>query len=77
MNRVQAARKELGLEYTDRIRVSIVGSDRVRAVVQSGRDVLEREVLAVDVSVDVPVLGGYDRQMDVDGELLRLGVIRA
>jgi isoleucyl-tRNA synthetase len=77
VNRVQVARKELGLEYTDRIRVSIVGSDRVRAVVTRGKPAIEAEVLAVDVSSETPVTGGYDRQLDVDGEVVRVGVARA
>jgi isoleucyl-tRNA synthetase len=74
VNRVQAARKELGLEYTDRIRVSLLGSARVRAVVTDGKDLLEREVLALHVSTDAPVLGGYDQEVDVDGETVRVGV---
>ena len=70
-------RKEMGLEYTDRIRVSIVGSERVKRVVTHFREVLEAEVLATEVSPAEAVLGGYDRQLDVDGEPVRLGVLRA
>jgi isoleucyl-tRNA synthetase len=77
VNRVQVARKELGLEYTDRIRVSIVGSERVRAVVARGKSAIEAEVLAVDLSSETPVTGGYDRQLDIDGEVVRVGVARA
>ncbi len=77
VNRLQAARKDLGLEYTDRIRVSLLGSDRLRTIVMQGKDILEREVLAVDVSTDAPVLGGYDHEVDVDGEVVRVGVARS
>ncbi len=77
VNRVQTARKELGLEYTDRIRVSIVGSDRVKRVVTHFRAFLEAEVLAIEVSPEEPVLGGYDRVVDVDGEAVRVCVLRA
>ncbi len=76
VNRVQAARKELGLGYADRILVSIVGSERVRAVVNRFRESIAAEVLAIDVSADKPVLGGYDREVDVDGETVRIGVTR-
>jgi isoleucyl-tRNA synthetase len=76
VNRVQVARRELGLEYTDRIRVSILGSERVCAVVGSAREAIAGEVLALDVSPVEPVLGGYDREIDVDGEAIRLGVAR-
>ncbi len=77
VNRVQAARKDLGLEYADRIRVSIVGGERVRAVVTRFRESIAAEVLAIDVSPDNPVVGGYDRTVDVDGEPVRVGVVRA
>ncbi len=76
VNRVQAARKELGLGYADRILVSIIGSERVKAVVTAFGVSIAAEVLANDVSADVPVLGGYDRHVDVDGEPVRLGVAR-
>jgi isoleucyl-tRNA synthetase len=77
VNRVQAARKELGLEYADRIRVSIVGGERVRAVVTRFKEAIAAEVLAIDVSADNPVVGGYDRHVDVDGELVRVGIVLA
>jgi|CZKU01.1.fsa_nt_gi isoleucyl-tRNA synthetase len=77
VNRIQVARKELALEYTDRIRVSIVGSDRVSAIVTGAGDAIASEVLAVEVSPRTPVLGGYDREIDVDGEPVRLGVALA
>jgi isoleucyl-tRNA synthetase len=77
VNRIQTARRELGLEYTDRIRVSIVGGERMTAVVAGARDAIASEVLAVDVSPLTPVVGGYDRDVDVDGEPVRLGVARA
>ena len=76
VNRVQAARKELGLGYADRILVSIVGGERVRAVVTRFKESIAAEVLAIDVSADNPVLGGYDRDVDVDGETVRIGVVR-
>jgi isoleucyl-tRNA synthetase len=82
VNRVQAARKDMGLEYADRILVSIVGGghmggERLCAVVNRFKDYIAAEVLAIDVSADNPVLGGYDRHVDVDGEPVRVGVVLA
>ena len=48
VNRVQAARKEMGLEYADRIRVSILGSERVRVVVDAFSESIAAEVLAIE-----------------------------
>lgn len=76
VNRVQAARKEMGLEYADRVRISILGSERVRVVVDAFSEYIAAEVLAISVSADTPVLGGYDRDVDVDGEPVRIGVAR-
>ena len=46
------ARKELGLEYTDRVRVSLAGSARVKAIVDRYGADLAREVLATSLSAD-------------------------
>ena len=54
VNRVQAARKELGLEYADRILVSIIGAERVKAVVTAFSESIAAEVLANDVSRRCP-----------------------
>jgi Domain of unknown function (DUF5915) len=67
----------MGLEYADRIRLSLVGGERVRAVVTKFRESIAAEVLAIDVSADNPVVGGYDRHVDVDGELVRVGIVLA
>jgi hypothetical protein len=48
----------------------------VSAVVGSAREAIAAEVLALDVSPSTPVLAGYDRELDVDGEAVRLGVAR-
>jgi isoleucyl-tRNA synthetase len=77
VNRVQVARKEIGLEFTDRIKVSLVGNARVHAVVQRFKGAIAAEVLAIEVSADVPIKGGYDREVEVEGHAVRLGVARA
>jgi isoleucyl-tRNA synthetase len=84
-NRIQTLRREMGLEYTDRIRVRIDGSPRVRRIVEALGDDLATEVLASEVSFgpartsdgtnaqrtdDVPVT-------DVEGEKVALHVERA
>jgi hypothetical protein len=54
----------------------VVGSDRVRRVVDAYRDKLMREVLAVEVSTDQPLSGGDRRDLDVEGEAVHLGAAR-
>jgi isoleucyl-tRNA synthetase len=48
-SRVQAARKELGLEFTARVRLWIDGSDRLVAVARGGQLHLSQECLAPEV----------------------------
>jgi isoleucyl-tRNA synthetase len=76
VNRIQTARKEMGLEYTDRIRVALVGSDRVHRVAGAHRDAIAQEVLAVAVSSTSFGDAGEVREADVDGELVRLEIRR-
>ena len=45
LSRIQTVRKEMGLEFTDRIRVSIDGSERVRTMVSHHRESIAQEVL--------------------------------
>jgi isoleucyl-tRNA synthetase len=79
VNRVQTMRKELGLEYTDRVHLAILGGDRVRRVVDAHRDAVAREVLALDVSHEslAPRGGAVSaRDSDVDGEAIRVEIQR-
>jgi isoleucyl-tRNA synthetase len=50
LNRVQTFRKELDLEYTGRIRLTLDGADRLLSAVRPRADALGRETLAVDVA---------------------------
>jgi isoleucyl-tRNA synthetase len=75
--RVQALRKELGLEYTDRVRVAVLGSERVRRVIEQYKGDLAGEVLAVEISTTELAGSMVDRELDVEGEALRVGISRA
>ncbi|HZU83314.1 MAG TPA: class I tRNA ligase family protein, partial [Polyangiaceae bacterium] len=74
LNRVQTLRKEMGLEYSDRIAVCIRGSDRVRRVVSEHRELLAAEVLAVELSTTATAPGAERRDLDVEGERVELAV---
>jgi isoleucyl-tRNA synthetase len=74
LNRIQTARKELGLEYTDRIRISLVGSARVAQVVERHRAFVASEVLAVEIATDRLLASVAVQQLDVDGESVQLAI---
>lgn len=75
LNRVQSVRKELDLEYTGRIRLSLAGDERVLSAVRPRAATLARETLAdaVDVGRE-PASGSHGREVEIDGALVRLGV---
>jgi isoleucyl-tRNA synthetase len=69
ISRVQTIRKELALEFTDRIRLGLKGGERTARVVGKYRDELAREVLAAEISDQ-----GTSRELDVEGEKVAIGV---
>jgi isoleucyl-tRNA synthetase len=81
--RIQAMRKDLGLEYTDRIHVFVEGGVRVARIVGDWSDALAAEVLAVDVALrpfpegEQATRGAEVREMEVEGETVRIGLARA
>ena len=77
LNRVQGARKEMELEYTDRIHVGIMGSERVARIVDRHAEDLGQETLAVSVSSREHPAGATPKEMDVEGELIVISVVRA
>ncbi|MBW2713406.1 MAG: class I tRNA ligase family protein, partial [Deltaproteobacteria bacterium] len=78
LNRVQTFRKELNLEYTDRIELFLTGSSRILDVVSANIEELKRECLAVKVAVAQQ--GPADasvQEVSIEGETLEMGLLRA
>ena len=65
LNRIQTFRKDLGLEYTQRIRLSIRGSESLKRILESRREDLMKETLCIEVSER---LEGNTREVDIEGE---------
>jgi isoleucyl-tRNA synthetase len=75
LNRVQTFRKELDLEYTARIRLTLAGGDDLLAAVRPRVDALARDVLADAVELDsAPVDGAEVREVAIEGEALTIGL---
>jgi isoleucyl-tRNA synthetase len=72
VSRVQAARKDMGLEFTDRIRLSLGGSERVVRVAREGEAHIRLECLATEVSFG----GEAGVAHEIGEEALRVGVER-
>jgi len=75
LNRVQTFRKELDLEYSGRIRLTLQGAAPLLDAVRPRVSELSRETLAVDVVVGAPPKSGaHVREVNIDGDPLVLGL---
>ena len=69
LHRVQNLRKELDVEYTERIQLWISGSERVRRILEASRGHFMSEALCTSLATagEVPE-GGERREVSADGE---------
>jgi hypothetical protein len=75
VNRVQTLRKELDLEYTGRISLTLAGAPELLAAVQPRVADLEREALAVRITLAAaPSAGAHVREAVIDGLPLTIGL---
>ena len=72
ISRVQGLRKELGLGFTDRVRIAIEGSERLQRVVGASSAEIAREALATAIDLGPATFEGERRESSVDGEALVL-----
>ena len=77
LNRVQAARKDMKLEFSDRIRLGIKGGERTVRLARAHASRISGDVLATELLVDEMPQGATVRDVDVEGESVTLGVLRA
>jgi len=78
LNRIQTLRKELELEYTQRIRLAIQGSRRLKEIVRKRHSHLMSETLCVELSDDGTEWKGADRrEVEIEGEAATLTLARA
>ncbi len=76
LSRIQAARKDMGLEYTDRVVLSLDAPDRLARVASEHRREVLAEVLADDLSFGAPAPGAHAVALDLDGISGTLGMVR-
>jgi isoleucyl-tRNA synthetase len=78
LNRVQTLRKELELEYTDRVRLVLGGSARVREILDTRRNHFMSETLCNQLDLGVEGNGTDPvREYDLDGETLRVTLVKS
>ncbi len=76
--RVQAMRKELNLGYTERIRLALEGDDRIVRVVESAKEQIAKETLAVELKAGAPAFSAaLTEEAELNGLTARLSLGRA
>ncbi|HHN73813.1 MAG TPA: isoleucine--tRNA ligase, partial [Acidobacteria bacterium] len=76
INRIQSLRKELDLDYADRIVISLEGDTEVLAAAEAHRDLITGETLADALLLAPPPEGATVRPVEIDGREVRLGLER-
>ncbi len=75
---IQSARRDAGLDVSDRIRLTVDGDEAVVAAVQANRDLVAAEVLAVEVAVPAaPADGAHSASEKVAGGTVTVSVAKA
>ena len=87
LNRLQTARKEMGLEFTQRICVGVAGAERAMRIARDHASTIKTECLVVDLSAGPlppsPIRDGRDgressrREVDVEGDRVELWISKA
>jgi isoleucyl-tRNA synthetase len=75
-NRIQGARKEMGLDFVDRVEIAVDGTERTARITQAHLDTIRRECLATSIHVSVSAVGSA-REVDVEGDKVRLWIAKA
>jgi isoleucyl-tRNA synthetase len=78
LNRIQTFRKELELEYTQRIRLAIEGSEHLAGIVKARQEHLMRETLCVELAANGDSWKDVSRrEIEIEGEVAKLSLARA
>lgn len=76
ISRLQGLRKELDLEYTERIGLTLEGDADVAAMLEAHGELVARETLADRLVAGRPEAGAETREFDLDGRPVLIGLTR-
>jgi isoleucyl-tRNA synthetase len=78
VSRVQRMRKEAGLAVSDRIALTVGGTDEIRAVITAHGEWIASEVLATELVFVEGLTGRHDaaQELDLDGVVVRVAFTR-
>jgi hypothetical protein len=68
----------MGLDFVDRIRVRLAGSDRAMRIAKAHDETIKSECLAIALETDAPSEGtSPTREIDVEGDKVQLWITKA
>ncbi len=74
VSKIQTMRKEAGFEVTDKIRITLEGSEKIIETVNKYAKSIMGDTLALSIEIEKPE--GYTKAWDINGEQVELGVMR-
>jgi len=78
LSKIQSVRKEMSLGFTERIRVAVEGSERIKKVCSDASARIGKEVLASEFAIGAPAFEPeVTKEGDLDGEKLVISIRRA
>ncbi|HEY8078960.1 MAG TPA: class I tRNA ligase family protein, partial [Labilithrix sp.] len=77
LNRVQTMRKDMSLDFVDRIQLWLHGSERAARIAKEHATLITRECLVLELHFGEPAASCTTREFDVEGETVRIGVCLA
>ncbi len=72
ISKIQTMRKEAGFEVMDKIIVYAKDNDKLKGIMEANKAEIIRDVMADDIKFDTSK--GYEKQWDINGEKVSLGV---
>jgi isoleucyl-tRNA synthetase len=76
LNRIQTLRKDLGLEYTQRIKLAIAGSDQLNRILDAHREHFMKETLCVELS-EYGLEEAETRDVEIEGDSAKISLANA
>ena len=77
ISKLQTMRKDADFDVTDRIHVTFQAGEKLTAAIESGREMIEKGVLALSLSASEAPADAVAKEWDINGEAAVLSVRRA
>ena len=77
MRRVQDLRKSANLDVVDRVNLFVVASAALRSAIETHRDYITAETLAVSLVFSEPPADASSVDDEFDGEKVKVGLVKA